>query len=159
MGNLWLQGGARERVFFQEDPQSSPTLNKLPLVRWNRRFAYTNSTHALLPRHLNALYDGPAGQEAPSGVLLHTKFLPEVLEKSAEDSQRRQHFHDPEKFAGYYAAVSTAPDLWHAGTKVYAGPEKLEALGLCRSPDLDPTRVIFPVNAGASERFGDCNQF
>ena len=135
MGNLWLQGGARERVFFQEDPKLSPTLNKLPLVRWNRRFAYTNSTHALLPRRLNGLYHGPGDQVVPSGVLLHTKFLPEVLAKSAEDTQRRQHFHDPSKFADYYAAINSAPDLWHSETQLYDGPQRLEALGLCKSPN------------------------
>ena len=83
MGNLWVQGGARERVFFAQEPRRSPTLNKIPLVRWNRRFAYVNSSHSALPRHLNFAYDGPGGS-APSGVLLHTKFLPEVVGKSDE---------------------------------------------------------------------------
>lgn len=35
-GNLWVQGGARERVFFADRPERSPTLNKIPLLRWNR---------------------------------------------------------------------------------------------------------------------------
>ncbi|MCJ8333578.1 MAG: glycosyltransferase family 2 protein [Epibacterium sp.] len=135
MGNLWLQGGVRERVFFQHNPQSSPTLNKLPLVRWNRRFAYTNSTHSLLPRHLNTLYNGPLGQNAPSGVLLHSKFLPDVIAKSEEDTLRQQHFHNPPKFIPYYAAIASAPDLWHRQTQVYDGPDGLETLGLCKAPD------------------------
>ena len=135
MGNLWLQGGARERGFFQQDPQSSPTLNKLPLMRWNRRFAYTNSTHALLPRRLNMLYSGPMAKGAPSGVLLHSKFLPDVRARSAEDTLRQQHFHDPSKFAPYYAAIDSAPDLWHAETCVFDGPDGLATLGLCKAPD------------------------
>nr|WP_237028958.1 glycosyltransferase family 2 protein [Phaeobacter porticola] len=133
-GNLWVQGGLRERVFFCDDPQRSPTLNKLPLIKWNRRFAYTNSTHAILPRRLNGLYDGPGGN-APSGVLLHTKFLPEVVEKSSIEKQRQQHFGDPAAFAGYYDELAEAPDLWHSGALRYEGPEQLEALGLARAPN------------------------
>lgn len=132
-GNLWVQGGARERVFFAENPRASPTLNKLPLMRWNRRFAYTNSTHALLPRRLNALYDGPGRSDTarPSGVLLHTKFLPEIVEKSATEAKRRQHFHHPEQFTSYYDAISRTPDLWHAEALRYEGAAQLADLGLC----------------------------
>lgn len=128
-GNLWVQGGTRERVFFADSPDRSPTLNKIPLVRWNRRWAYTNSTHALLPRRLNALYSGPGGAE-PSGVLLHTKFLPEIVAKSAIEKQRGQHFHAPQKFSGYYDQLTAAPCLWHEGAQRYSGTCQLEALGL-----------------------------
>ncbi|NIZ12193.1 glycosyltransferase family 2 protein [Phaeobacter sp. HF9A] len=130
LGNLWLQGGTRERVFFQQAPERAPTLNKIPLIRWNRRYAYTNSTHALLPRQMNMLYDGPGGSQ-PSGVLLHTKFLPEVVQKSAEDQQRGAHFHTPALFYGYYSELKKAPDLWHSGALRYEGPEQLAELGLC----------------------------
>lgn len=133
-GNLWLQGGTRDRVFFGDAPERAPTLNKLPLMRWHWRYAYTNSTHALLPRALNALYDGPGG-DAPSGVLLHTKFLPDVLATSARERQRRQHFHDPELFQPYYDHLASAPDLWHPQALRYQGPEQLATLGLCTTLD------------------------
>jgi len=133
MGNLWVQGGARERVFFQDDPQRSPTLNKIPLVKWNRRYSYVNSTHSLLPPRLNMLYDGPGGV-LPSGVLLHTKFLPEIVSKSATEKQRQQHFSRPAEFDHYYDKLSTAPDLWHSGSVKLHGSEPLEQLGLMRAP-------------------------
>lgn len=128
-GNLWVQGGVRERMFFADDPQRSPTLNKLPLMKWNRRWAYTNSTHALLPRRLNGLYSGPGGAE-PSGVLLHTKFLPEIVSKSEIEKQRGQHFTRPREFDGYYDSLAAAPCLWHAGAQRYSGTRQLEELGL-----------------------------
>ncbi len=137
-GNLWLQGGARDRMFFADRPERAPTLNKIPLIRWNWRFAYTNSTHAALPRTLNALYDGPGGS-LPSAVLLHTKFLPEVVEKSPLERQRRAHFHDPDLFDDYYKALGEGPDLWHPGATRYEGPEQLAALGLCRAIDWQST--------------------
>jgi len=133
MGNLWVQGGARERVFYGDDPQRSPTLNKIPLVKWHKRYSYVNSTHSLLPPQLNGLYDGPGGA-TPSGVLLHTKFLPEIVSKSAIEKQRQQHFHAPTDFDHYYDKLSTAPDLWYPGSVKLQGTAQLVELGLMRAP-------------------------
>ena len=134
MGNLWMQGGVRERVFFKEEPKRSPTLNKIPLMRWHRRFAYVNSTHSLLPPRLNALYEGPGGT-APSGALLHTKFLPEIVSKSAAEKQRQQHFHSPVDFDHYYDGLASSPNLWSEKSAEYKGTEQLRDLGLL--PKLD----------------------
>ncbi|CUH49896.1 hypothetical protein RUA4292_04097 [Ruegeria atlantica] len=134
LGNLWVQGGARERMFFADAPRRSPTLNKIPLVRWSRRYAYVNSCHSALPRHLNASYGGPGGT-APSGVLLHTKFLPEVVEKSKIEKERRQHFHDPEQFADYYDGITDRPAMWAPESKRYTGWNSLQQLGLMGTID------------------------
>ncbi len=127
--NLWVQGGARERAFFADNPQRSPTLNKLPLVRWNRRYCYINATHAILPRRLNAAYDGPGG-DVPSGVLLHSKFLPGIVEKSKEEKTRRQHFRQPGDFDSYYDDLIANPDLWTQQSVAYRDWRQLEDLGL-----------------------------
>nr|WP_217356057.1 glycosyltransferase family 2 protein [Ruegeria arenilitoris] len=129
LGNLWVQGGARERMFFADRPRHSPTLNKIPLVRWSRRYAYVNSCHSALPRHLNAVYDGPGGK-TPSGVLLHTKFLPEVVDKSSTEKTRRQHFHDPDLFGSYYDAIGNRPDMWTPQSVRLEGWAQLQQLGL-----------------------------
>jgi hypothetical protein len=129
MQNLWVQGGARERVFFAETPRRSPTLNKLPLIRWNRRWAYVNSTHSALPWRLNLAYDGPGGRTA-SGVLLHTKFLSDVVARAVEDAVRAQHFHDPALFRDYYARIAARPSLHFDGSVRYKGAEQLVNLGL-----------------------------
>ncbi|MGR3616902.1 MAG: glycosyltransferase family 2 protein [Paracoccaceae bacterium] len=134
LGNLWLQGGARERMFFADDPRRSPTLNKLPLVRWNKRYAYVNSTHSILPARLNGLYEGPGGKQ-PSGALLHTKFLPEIVSKSEIEKERAQHFHTPEMFDAYYDAVSQNPDFWHPCSERYQGFNQLERLRLVKGFD------------------------
>lgn len=134
MGNLWLQGGTRDRVFFGDRPMRAPTLNKIPLIHWDRRYSYVNSTHSALPPRLNAVYDGPAGTQ-PSGVLLHSKFLPDIVARSETEKQRKQHFGDPDAFAGYYDQLMDAPDLWHSKAVQYQGPDQLVALGLMRGPD------------------------
>lgn len=129
MRNLWIQGGVRARMFFTAEPRRAPTLNKIPLVRWNRRYAYVNSTHALLPPRLNLVYDETGG-EVISGVLLHSKFLPEVVAKSAEEKARREHFANSTLYDAYYDHLIAAPTLWCAASHRYSGWRQLEAEGL-----------------------------
>ncbi|MFC4669361.1 glycosyltransferase family 2 protein [Seohaeicola nanhaiensis] len=127
--NLWVQGGPRERIFFGDAPRRSPTLNKVPLVRWNRRWAFTNSCHALLPWKLNMVWSSPGGPE-PAGVLLHSKFLADVVVRATEDLARRQHFHDPDLLVPYYRALAARPVLWTPDSVRYTGWQTLVDHGL-----------------------------
>jgi hypothetical protein len=129
LGNLWLQGGARARAFFADDPKRAPTLNKLPLVKWNRRYACVNSTHSMLPRRLNFLYDGLQSSQL-SGVLLHTKFIHTIADKSFEEQNRAEHFHNGALFGEYYEQLSKSPDLWYPQATRYLGWQQLVELGL-----------------------------
>lgn len=128
-GNLWIQGGARARVFFAAEPERAPTLNKTPLVRWNRRYAYVNSTHQILPRHLHDVFDFEGDSKA-SGVLLHTKFLPLIGEKSAEELVRQEHFQNTALYAAYHRQLTENPDLWYQGSTRYKDCAQLVAQGL-----------------------------
>jgi hypothetical protein len=128
LGNLWLQGGPRARAFFADQPRLAPTLSKVPLVKWHWRYSYHNATHTLLPPRLNRVYDEG---EVTSGVLLHDKFLPSILAKSAEEKTRRQHFGHPQDFDPYYDRLIADPDLWHPHSVQFGGSwRQLEALGL-----------------------------
>jgi Glycosyl transferase family 2 len=129
MRNLWIQGGARARAFFGQTPRRAPTLNKTPLVRWHWRYAYVNSTHALLPPGLNEVYATDGG-EVTSGVLLHSKFLPEIVERSAEEKTRGEHFANGADFAAYYDRLTQDPVLYNPASTRYTGWRQLEALGL-----------------------------
>ena len=129
LGALWIQGGPRSRMFFADSPQRGPTLTKVPLVKWHWRYAWLNSTHSLLPRALNRIHDAEGGEKA-TGVLLHTKFLPGIGEKSAEEKTRRQHFGAPGDFDAYCAALTTAPGLWCPASTPWRGWRQLEAEGL-----------------------------
>lgn len=129
MRNLWIQGGARARAFFADTPRRAPTLNKIPLVRWHWRYVYVNSTHALLPPPLNEVYDRQGG-ELTSGVLLHTKFLPEVVGRSAEEKARGEHFAQAAHYGAYYDRLVADPSLHNAASSRYTGWRQMEALGL-----------------------------
>lgn len=127
--NLWVQGGPRARMFFADDPKNAPALNKIPLVRWDGRFAYASSTHSLLPRGLNVVYDEWGGEKA-SGCLLHAKFLPMIADKAAEELIRREHFAGGREYRAYHAAMAGGVDLWTRWSERYAGWRQLDALGL-----------------------------
>lgn len=127
--NLWIQGGVRARRFFPGNPRRAPTLNKVPLVRWNRRYAYVSSTHQILPRRLNRVYDDRGG-EMLSGVLLHSKFLDVIGEKSREELDRRQHFENSDLYTAYHQELVAGPTLWCPQSTRYAGWKQLEDIGL-----------------------------
>lgn len=129
MRNRWVQGGVRDRAFFDDRPRRAPTLNKLPLMRWRRGYAYVNSTHSALPPRLNDAWDGP-GDPRLSGALLHTKFLPTIIRKSRSERSRDQHFSDPAAYRDYYDALISNPDLWHPQSRRLDGWQSLVEAGI-----------------------------
>jgi hypothetical protein len=128
-GNLWIQGGPRARMFFADDPERAPALNKIPLVRWQKGFVYTSSTHMLLPRGLNLVFDEWGGEKT-SGVLLHAKFLSTFVEKAAEEMERAEHYAASAEYKAYYEGLSRNPDLWTRWSERYINWRQLEILGL-----------------------------
>ncbi|WP_373636838.1 glycosyltransferase family 2 protein [Yoonia sp. BS5-3] len=132
--NLWIQGGVRERVFFAGDPQKSPTLSKTPLVRWHWRHVYVSSTHQMLPRYLNHVFDKKTDRKV-TGVLLHTKFLPNIGVKSAEEIDRAQHFENSAVYVDYHRALTENPVLWSPQSYLYKNAQQLIDLGLMSKGD------------------------
>ncbi len=128
-GNLWIQGGPRSRAFFPDEPEKAPALNKIPLVKWDRRYAYVSSTHMLLPRGLNQVYDEWGGEKA-SGILLHSKFLDTFSEKAAEELHRKEHYSASVEYLAYAAALKDNPELWCKWSEKYINWRQLEILGL-----------------------------
>ncbi len=128
-GNLWIQGGPRARAFFPKAPERAPALNKVPLVKWDKKYAYVSSTHMLLPRGLNLVYDEWGGEKA-SGVLLHTKFLSTFTEKAREEMERRQHYANSTEYRAYTETGDVNPDLWCKWSERYINWRQLEILGI-----------------------------
>lgn len=128
-GNLWIQGGPRARMFFGDAPERAPALNKVPLVKWHRDYTYASSTHMLLPRGLNLVYDEWGGEKA-SGCLLHAKFLDTFAAKAEEEMKRKQHYANSHEYRAYKAALNDQPDLWCKWSEKYINWRQLEILGL-----------------------------
>lgn len=127
--NLWIQGGPRARMFFAKEPNRAPALNKIPLVKWNRRYAFVSSTHMLLPRGLNLVYDEWGGEKA-SGMLLHTKFLNTFGNKANEELSRKQHYAASREYKAYAERLGSGTDLWCKWSERYINWRQLEILGL-----------------------------
>lgn len=128
-GNLWIQGGPRARMFFADNPSRAPALNKIPLVKWHKSYAYVSSTHMLLPRGLNLVYDEWGGEKA-SGCLLHAKFLDTFVVKSKEELLRKQHYANSHEYRAYHTGMQQHTALWCKWSERYINWRQLEILGL-----------------------------
>lgn len=84
----WIKGGVRGRSYFLKKEWEGPALNKTPLVKWERSFAFLKSAHQLWPFYLN---EGSTGEKSISGTLLHAKFLADFIGKIKSEQNRRQH--------------------------------------------------------------------
>ena len=128
-GNLWVQGGPRARLFFPDNPERAPALNKIPLVKWDKSYAFASSTHMLLPRGLNLVFDEWGGEKA-SGVLMHAKFLDTFTTKAREELQRKQHYANSHEYKAYAAGLQQDPNLWCKWSERFINWRQLEILGL-----------------------------
>ncbi len=132
--NLWIQGGVRQRAIMPETPGAAPALNKIPLVHWSRKYVYKSSTHMLLPRGLNKVYD-ESGGELASGVLLHAKFLDMIVDKAEEEILRGEHYAGSREYRAYRDTLARGQDLWCDWSSEYINWRQLEILGLMSKGD------------------------
>ncbi len=126
LGNIWMQGGPRARVYFDHAPRKAPALNKTPLVQWKREYVFHSSTHNLLPRGLNATYHHEGAML--SGALLHYKFTQNFETKAQEELLRRQHYGNSIEYEQYAQNPNAA--LSDAASRRYENWQQLESLGL-----------------------------
>lgn len=107
-------------------PPRSPTITKLPLLRWREGAALHASTHCLAPMRL--------AQEQPSGVLLHFKFLQDFHARALDAVTRGAHWDGSREYRRYLERIVAEPGFTLAGPRAqpYAGPVQLVALGLMR---------------------------
>lgn len=94
----WIKGGVRGRLFFADNPNSGPALNKTPLVRWRRHRRFMKGTHQLWPSRLN-------GSTRLGGALLHFKFTHVAVNKIVDPAHRAVHTSEYDA----YGEVETIP--------------------------------------------------
>lgn len=126
---LWIQGGPRQRMFFQATPAKAPALNKTPLIYWKKHYVYVSSTHLLLPRSLNQTYEREGGEKI-CGALLHTKFLPDLPERAREELARGEHYANSAEYLAYSENEAAICNMWTPQSTKYVDWQQLERLGL-----------------------------
>lgn len=133
--NLWIQGGARERLFFSDNPTCAPALNKIPLVKWHWRYAYASSTHTLLPRRLNVVYGKRTKSAHPSGLLLHTKLAHNFWCKTLKEIERKEHFDDAKEYQAYARGLARGTQFSASVSHKICDWRELEGLKLMSRGD------------------------
>lgn len=128
-GNLWIQGGVRSRLFFSHKPDTSPALNKTPLVKWKRGYVYISSTHTLLPKRLNQTYS-TGNSEPICGALLHTKFLPDLSNKIENPYLLSQHYSGAREYHSYNRAQLNDLNFESSFTEKFEDWRQLDRLGI-----------------------------
>jgi hypothetical protein len=123
---LRLPGLADAGFYARLAPPPSPTVTKLPLLRWREGAALIASTHRLAPMALAA--------EQPTGVLLHFKFLQDFHDRALDAVVRGAHWDGSREYRRYLARIVAEPGFTMSGprARAYAGPAQLVALGLMR---------------------------
>ena len=127
-GEVYVQGGARRRVFFRDLPAKAPAINKTPLVKWHRNYTYLSSMHTLSHMRLNH----PHGSNGLSvtGALLHFKFLSSLVEKATEEISRKEHYDNSVEYAAYKSVIDSDRDhLFYENSIKFENSEQLVELG------------------------------
>jgi len=127
-GEWWIRGGVRRRVFFPDQPWHAPALNKTVLVKWQWRYSYIASTHIVWPNRLNRPHF--ADTLAPTGCLLHFKYLSVLREKVEEEMQRKEHYAGSREYARYLDGLDNGTVLWSPGSARFEGWQQCVDLGL-----------------------------
>ena len=102
LGNPWVRGGVRMRVFNKNTPLDSPALNKFSLVKWDWKTFYYRGAHTMLPRHKNVI---DLENQKTSGALLHFKFFDDIYRKSVYAVEHGNHYQGSVEYELYLSEI------------------------------------------------------
>lgn len=96
--DTYVRGGPRLRAFNAKNMEAAPALNKIPLIKWQKNYAYYLSTHVAYPAFLN--YAHRCFHE-PTGALLHFKFISSFREKIDQAVSLGNHYNGSQEYQNY----------------------------------------------------------
>lgn len=102
----------------------APALFKVPLIRWQKQYAYTASTHELNPVQL----------AATTGALLHFKFFADFHARAEKAVQMKNHADGSAEYLQYLQALNKNPQatFMYLGSQRYRDSTQLVELGLIK---------------------------
>lgn len=128
--SVWIQGGVRMRTLFKTTPYDSPTLNKVPLIKWKWYYSYISSMHMVIPRRLNGGF-----KTNLTGALLHFKFISSFEDKIIEEMERGEHYDDSIEYKKYMKFLADSENYHPESSVAYRGWEQLSRLGLIKDKE------------------------
>lgn len=122
--DTYVRGGPRLRAFNAGQFDSAPALNKVPLVKWDSRFAYYLSTHVAYPAFLNHAH---RKHHEPTGALLHFKFVSSFREKIDQAIRLKNHYNGSQEYQKYLDQLKESENYTLHGpiSTRYEGPHSL----------------------------------
>lgn len=128
-GSTLIRGGPSMRTFFNQAPQSAPSLSKIPFIKWKKNYHYNNSTHNALPLELNNAHNN--WEVNPTGALFRFGML-STLDDSVEKRDSGEYSGDDIDPKRYNEMNS--PEFYTPGISVkYINDSQLIQLGLISS--------------------------
>ena len=122
-----LRGGPRARVFWDANTGFfSPTVSKVPLVKWVTGCRYISGQHYM---------EGPLSLSNLTGALLHFKFLHDFCVRATEESTREEHFASAREYKLYKRKLDEQQGLtlYYSGSIRYRDSGQLIAGKIIRT--------------------------
>ncbi|WP_372787051.1 glycosyltransferase family 2 protein [Phenylobacterium sp.] len=124
-----IYGGVRDRLFRQvlQGRYHSPTVSKIPLIKWRAGTRYLASTHHVTPLPLSAL----------AGGLLHFKFLQDFHERAVVEVGRGEHHSGAHEYTAYLELLQADPrfNLMSPASVRFEDSAQLVRLGLMQTSE------------------------
>jgi len=123
---LQIKGGIRQRIFWsRDDLRSGPSMRKIVLVKWNRKFTYLHSTHSCEPIRLADF----------AGVIAHFKFMSHMKEFAAAEVARNDRVENSADWKVYAKKLGQDDVVFYdpKHSVRYTGSESLVADGHLRA--------------------------
>lgn len=73
LSNVIIRGGIQRRILYRTNPEDSPSLNRIPLVKWRWFFAYISGRRLMMPQRLNTPH--APWHSSPTACLLRYALL------------------------------------------------------------------------------------
>lgn len=110
-----ILGGPRMRLDFKDNPSASPSLNRIPLIKWKWHYHFDKGTHRARPFVLNRAHT--PGHVSTTGALLRIDYTKAIPENETLDTTEKHY----RKHSGFYTP----------GISVrYENPDQLNGLGI-----------------------------
>ena len=133
LGDVYIRGGVRMRIFQDGSPKTAPALNKYPLIKWDALTFYHCGAHVVLPKRKNKV---ATNKKQISGALLHFKFFSDLYQKAEYAVKHGNHYNNSAEYKNYLKQLNLLSDpLVYNGTLKYKGIHTLVEHNLVQSGD------------------------